>query len=373
MDLVKISFDSFLRNKKNILYIVSIAITFGFVIFLIYNLYFLNNIYAERIKNNIINRVILATKSNITDEDIKECNSIENIQVVYKKLNNFNVQLEDNLNIPIKYCNELEIPKLIQGKGFDNDYKFEVILPKNISDRSSNLISLENYYGKEVRLILNDFEISANVVGIYDNKMFNGIYINENIKNRLLEYYPQLESNNALSVIVNDYKNVNDVIENLNSNYGYTAGLESITGQSDIKMYNVASMLIIVILILVIIFTFISIGIIMDGIISDERKNIAILKAIGYKKKHISSIMFYIILAILTNSFAIGIILSLIFNCTIGNIIENKLEVNIGLNIGMYSIIVLAIIAFIYLLALIAVKINGRKIKKISAIELLKE
>lgn len=373
MNLVKISFDSFLKTRKNILYIVSITITLGFVIFLIYNLYFLNNIYAEKVKNNIVNRVILATKSNITDEDIKKINNIENIQDIYRKLNNFNMKLDDELNIPIKYCNELEIPKLVLGKEFDNNYEFEVILPKKTLDRSNNLISLENYYGQEVKLTLNDFEMNVYVIGIYDDISFNSMYINQNLKNKLLEYNPKLENNSALSIIVDNYKNVNGVIENLNNNYGYSAGLESNVGQSDIKMYNIASILIIIILSLVVIFTFVSIGIIIDGIISDERKDIAILKAIGYKRKHISTIIVYRVLAILTISFILGIILSLVFNCTIGKVIENKLEVNIELDFSVYCLVSLLLIIFIYFIALIATKINERKVKKISTIELLKE
>ena len=157
------------------------------------------------------------------------------------------------------------------------------------------------------------------------------------------------------------------------NDYGYNANLRSTSGQADIKMYNMAMYMIYVIIVLVIIFTYISVGIIIDGIISDEKRDIAILKAIGYKKKYISKILLYRVFAIITLALIFGILTSFVLNIVVSNTIENRLNVVINQNYPIYCLITLALIIVVYLIVTISVKVNNKKLKNIKPIELLKE
>lgn len=371
MNLIKPAFNNFYRTKKIALYIFSIAITLGLVIFFIYYLVFLNNVYAERIQNNIINRVILASKSEINNKDIEQIKNMKNIIDVYKRFSIHNIILDENIDISIKYCNILEIPNLTMGNLFDND-EFQIILPKKVFDRNDSLISLEEYYGKVVKLTIDNFEVEAEVIGIYDDIYFNDVYVNQLLKNEITNCNINIQNDNIISIVIDDYKNVDSTIETLKKEYNYSAYIENTRGQSDIKMYDIVSILIIIILILAAIFTYISIGIIISGIISDERKDLAIMKSLGYKNKDISKIMIYRVLSILIVSFFVGMILSFIFNSTFGKIIQNKLEIKINIDVSMYCIIALVLLITIYFISIIAVRLNGKKIKMISPIELLK-
>ncbi len=373
MKLFKPAFDGFFKANKIKLYIISIAITLGFVISFVYNLYLLNNIYADKIKNNILNRILYVSRNDISELDIKNLNEIENIEEVYRELNIFSMTMDENKNVNIKYGSKLEIPKLILGKGFEDDKEMQIILPSKFLTQENKYISLESYYGKKVKLRLEDYEVEVYVTGIYDDINSNYVYINKNLKDDLVRYNREIETSTILSVIVDDYKNIEHVIENLKNNYSYNANIREMSGQSDIKMYNLASLLIIVIVILVTIFMYISIGIIIDGIISDERKDIAILKAIGYKKKHLNKIMSYRIFTVLTISFIIGILLSMFLNILIGKIIQTRLDINILQNYKAYFIITILLVILIYLVSTITIKLNNKKIKRVNAIELLKD
>ena len=163
------------------------------------------------------------------------------------------------------------------------------------------------------------------------------------------------------------------VIEKLRNDLGYSANLSNSSGQSDIKLYNLAYYLVIAILVLAVVFNYVSISIIISGIIHDETMDIAIFKAIGYKIKDIYKIMKYRILAIIGISIVISTFISIVINQVIKFILKYKLDITIKDNYSMFLVILLLFIIFIYILSVISVKINNSKIKKVNTIELLKE
>ena len=59
------AFKGFFKNKKLKIYIIAISITFGIIISAIYSLYLFNEVYSDKIKNNIKNRVLYAGKTEI--------------------------------------------------------------------------------------------------------------------------------------------------------------------------------------------------------------------------------------------------------------------------------------------------------------------
>lgn len=374
MRLATPAFTSFFKNKKLKIYIISISITFGMVISIIYSLYLVNNVFADRIKNNIINRVLFVSKETETQkEDIEELNSMDNVEYAYTQLISFSMQLnEEDLNV--KYRSTQELPELTLGESFNDREEAQILLPEKIFDRKNEEIKYNELLGKYVTLELEDFEIEAKVIGLYDSKYFiKEMYINDYFREKLIEYNEKVESKDRLFLIVNDYRNVDSMIEILKAKKEYSANLSDSSGQSDIKIYNMATILIIAILCLTVLFTYISISIMISGIISDEKMDISILKAIGYKVKDISTIMKYRVMTILGISFVIGIIISTILTEIIKMIINWKLDVLLKNDFKIYGLLLFVFVIGIYIIAIISIKLNNRKIKKINTIELLKE
>lgn len=83
--------------------------------------------------------------------------------------------------------------------------------------------------------------------------------------------------------------------------------------------------------------------------------------------------MKYRILAIIGISIAISVIIAILINQIINFILKYKLEIILKSDYGMFICILLLFTVFIYILSIISVKLNNKKIKKINTIDLLKE
>lgn len=372
MKLIEPAFNGFFKNRKIKLYILSISITISFAIAIFYNIYIINNEYGNKVKNNIINRVLFVSKND--DVSIDNIEKIQDIDVIYNQISSITMTLNGKVDVQAIYKDKTEITDVLLGESFNSENEAQIILPYEIYNTKGEKIELKDYVGKYVELEVEDFKIEAFVSGIYDNiNNKSDIYINEFFKEKLVEYNNKILSENQFIAIVNNYTNVNKVIDQINELEGCSANLLSYEGQSDIKIYNLASLLIIVLLIAIVIFVYISIGVILDSMINDEKKDIAILKSIGYKIKHISKIMVYRIYFILTISLVIGVLLSILESFVIRIIINNKMDISLGNVPNLYLFIVLLFIFLVYFISFITIKLNTNKIKKISIIELLKE
>jgi hypothetical protein len=375
MALIKPAFSNFFKNKKLKLYIISISITFGMVISLIYCLYVLNNTLSDKIRNNIINRVLfVSSNEEIDNEELAKISKIENVEYSYRKLVDITMNINNEYPCNVLYTSMQELPGINIGEIFSNDEEVQVILPETYTDRQNNKIDLSNYVGKMVTLSVDELEIEAKVCGVYKNKGYSSsIYINNKFKEKLIEYNELLEHKKSLYVIVDNYKNVENVQNLLKDEFKFNSNISDVSGQSDIKIYNLTYKLIIVILILTLLFNYISISMIIGNIISDEKMDIAIFKAIGYKLKDISKIMKYRIVSIIGISIIVASIISVILNKIIYIIIKYKLDIELSSDYKMFTLLLLVFTIFVYLISLISVKLNNRKIKKINTIELLKE
>ena len=368
------AFKGFFKNKKLKIYIIAISITFGIIISAIYSLYLFNEVYSDKIKNNIKNRVLYAGKTEISQNDIEDIRKIDGVEDVYRILANASLNFEnDGITILTKSTSIKEIPSIAEGTGFTDDKEVQVIFPSKINSMNDQSIDLHDYIGKYVDFYADEFSIRAKVCGIYDVKNSEcAMYINEEFRQKLIEFNPAFESSKSVNIIVDDYENVNNVIDTLKS-LKYSSNLNDTSGQIEVKYYNIAKALIIIILLFTVVFTYISITIIINGIISDEFMDIAILKAIGYKIKQISKILKYRILAIIGISTVIGIILSIIFNQLIFKIINYKLGSVLINKYNIYALIVLLFVFGIYIIVILSTIIIRIKIKKVNTIELLKE
>ena len=373
MSLFEPSFMTFFKSKNLLLYVFSISIAFGLVIAVIYTMILLNNILSENIKNNIINRVIYVSSDSFSDKQIEEIKELEHVETVYKNLAmETKCVIEEQYNLSPEYNLIEELPEISRGKVFDNNDEYQVILPQKIYNAGGNYIDLSIYLGELINIRINDIDAKARVVGIYE-KTLGIIYINEALKNYLVSINNNIESKDSFIVVADNYKNVDFLIEELRSEFDYGANLSNKSGQSDIKLYNLAYLLIVVVLIFSIIFNYVIVSIIISGFINDEKMDIAIFKAIGYKIKDIYKIVKYRILAVMGISFIISIFLAILASKIIKYILMYKLEIDLVTNYQLFTLISLLFIILVYILSKLSVRLNIKKIKKINAIDLLKE
>ena len=373
MSLFEPSFKTFFKTKNLLLYVFSISIAFGLVIAVIYTMILLNNVLSENIKNNIINRVIYVSGDFFSDEQIEEIKNIEYVETVYKNLAmETKCVIEEQYNLSPEYNLIEELPEISNGKVFDNSDEYQVILPHKLYNSGGDYVDLSIYLGEIINIRINDTSAKARVVGTYE-KTLGTIYLNEALKNYLVSIDNNIESKNSVIVVADSYKNVDFLIEELKNELNYGANLSNMNGQSDIKLYNLAYLLIVVVLIFSIIFNYVIVSIIISGFINDEKMDIAIFKAIGYKIKDIYKIMKYRILAVMGISFIISIFLAVLASKIIKYILMSRLEIELVTSYQLFTLISLLFIILVYILSKLSVRLNIKKVKKINAIDLLKE
>lgn len=373
MSLFEPSFKTFFKSKNLLLYVFSISIAFGLVIAVIYTMILLNNVLSENIKNNIINRVIYVSGDSFSDEQIEEIKNLEYVETVYKNLAmGTKCVIEEQYNLSPEYNLIEELPEISNGKVFDNSDEYQVILPHKLYNSDGDYVDLSIYLGEYINIRINDTSAKARVVGTYE-KTLGTIYLNEALKNYLVSIDDNIESKNSIIVVADDYKNVDFLIEELKNEFNYGANLSNMNGQSDIKLYNLAYLLIVVVLIFSIIFNYVIVSIIISGFINDEKMDIAIFKAIGYKIKDIYKIMKYRILAVMGISFIISIFLAVLASKIIKYILMSRLEIELVTNYQLFTLISLLFIILVYILSKLSVRLNIKKVKKINTIDLLKE
>ena len=373
MSLFEPSFKTFFKSKNLLLYVFSISIAFGLVIAVIYTMILLNNVLSENIKNNIINRVIYVSGDSFSDEQIEEIKNLEYVETVYKNLAmGTKCVIEEQYNLSPEYNLIEELPEISNGKVFDNSDEYQVILPHKLYNSDGDYVDLSIYLGEIINIRINDISAKARVVGTYE-KTLGTIYLNEALKNYLVSIDDNIESKNSVIVVADSYKNVDFLIEELKNEFNYGANLSNMNGQSDIKLYNLAYLLIVVVLIFSIIFNYVIVSIIISGFINDEKMDIAIFKAIGYKIKDIYKIMKYRILAVMGISFIISIFLAVLASKIIKYILMSRLEIELVTNYQLFTLISLLFIILVYILSKLSVRLNIKKVKKINTIDLLKE
>ena len=375
MDFTKIAFKGFFKNKRLKLYITSIALTFGMIISVIYSMYLLNNVLDEKINNNIVNRVIAIGRNNgFSNMDLKNIMTLDNVIVAYNRLSNVRVKLNNDNNILLSYVTIDEIPRVTYGTTFEMIDELQIILPSKTYDNKGKLKDNKNYVGKSISVIYEDLNLEAKVIGIYESKYGGGsAYINEYFKNELVSYNEKIIYNGSSYVVIDEYKNVDNVIKTVEEKYNCSTYIPDTSGKRDVQLYKIATIIEVSILILTVIFIYIVISIIIGNIISDEKTDIAILKAIGYKVKDLYTIIKYRIFSIMVISFIISCIIAMTLNRLIAFIIDYKLDIKLQSKISLFIVTLVFFITCVYIISIVSIKLNNRKIKKINAIELLKE
>lgn len=369
MNLIAPTFLSFLRNKKITLYILSISVIIGVLIAILNIKDTINNVFEDEIKNNVKNRIIYINKDeqNLKLENIKELN--DKIQKLQYTIPPIRVSVNNYYEANIKTGYIEEFPKVENGINIQGETKSEpeIIIPDTLGEKLQ--IHLDSY----IELKYENLIIKAKVVGIYEELLSdNYIYMDyETIKTILTNNNKNIINKISVLALIDKYENIDEVINELQEN-GYSSNLYDTSGLSEINTCQTIFNILNIFIFLMITLTYFLLSIIINNIINDERKDIAILKAIGYNNKKIIQIIFFRIIFICFLSFTIGIIFSFIIQILLLNIIKSMLEINVINNINLLKNYIISAILLLILIVICSIK-NSKKIEHINAIILLKE
>lgn len=369
MNLIAPTFLSFLRSKKITLYILSISIIIGLLIAILNTKDTINNVFKDEIENNIKNRIIYINKDeqNLELKNIKEINN--KIQKLQYNIPPIRVSINNSYEANIKTGYIEEFPKIEKGRNIqvENKTEPEIIVPDTLEEKLQ--IQLDSY----IELKYEDIIIKAKVVGTYEELISdNYIYMDyETIKTILTNNNKNIINMTSCLALIDKYENIDEVLNDLQNN-GYSSNLYDTSGLSEINTCQTIFNILNVFIFLMIVLTYFLLSIIITNIINDEKKDIAILKAIGYNNKNIIQIIFFRIIFICFLSFITGIIFSFIIQILLLNIIKSMLEISVINNINLLKNYFISAILLLILIVLCSIK-NSKKIEHINTIILLKE
>lgn len=363
---MKLLIFNYFRNKRKVhpffLMIFSCLLV---IIFLIYLIQYFDYVNVVNIKNKLINRTF------ITNFEHRKLN-LNNIKHTYK-MDIVPLSFSDKITASLIYFPMDEI-KIKYGNKCKrkNDILISLELAEKINiNKPISLVNKEvsgNVYGNKT---------TFKIVGIYDNSsVINNNYIYTLEETININDYRKISTSynheHLYVIIIDDYKNYNYVINEF-STHKIDISLLSDLGKSEIITYEYIIKFLKVMKLVTIIAIFIILFIVINNILFDEKKDIAILKTAGYNEKNIIKILllriycfFSLALIIIIPIIVFMILLILIFK--IPSFLYNFIFYD------YFNIIepIINILIISFLLPIFAIFIFNRKIKKINPIDLFK-
>lgn len=276
-----------------------------------------------------------------TNDYIKEYYPNTNINSVF-----------NNEKLLLSYLTEDEL-KLTSGKYISNTN--EIIVPKK----------LESYLNNNINIKVDNQEYTLKVVGISD---IDNIVVSKNFLNQLIESFNlEIEYYNIIS---NNYNDIEKIIDLFNQN-GYVSFLASDEGLSEYNELSKFIDMLYMFIYILIIFDFIFIIYIIKNIINNEKKEMAIFKAIGFSNLRINFIIISrILLMVIISSLLSLLLFIIILNIIVGILNADYIQYTLKYQYMSNYIIFILLVISLVLLNIIYVFFN---IKKVDVIKNLME
>lgn len=364
---------SFIRRKNFYIYfsLITICITFLIIIINIYNKTSFSILERE---NNIINRELVISTYDDLETVKKKLESIKSIKKIYKFIHPIDAKLivDEPINIQITSGTLEHFPKVLAGYNIKEEDKNNIILPSKMYIQNK-LILGETLLNRQIAFSINIddkvIQYTGKVVGIYEsqNDSENFAYISYNDMYNILYSDNDNDKNlNTYSIIIDRQENVNKAIDNINK-HGYNASLYNNVLQKETNMLKILKNIITLMIVSLIFSLYIILHAIINNMLNEEKKEIAILKSIGYNNIRIFLIslfrtMFLIIVSFILSIFLSNIVIKIV-NFMFFNEITNEINTNkIYFN---HLIVSFFLILFVSFLATIS---SIKRIKKLAPI-----
>ena len=281
-------------SKKNKMfeYIFFFCFLFLFLIFIFMD--YVQYIRSDRLGSKLINRTLIVSNRYYYDhsvkpeEDLSFFSSLPHVESTYSYYMPNYLEILPDLSVYIRYQ---DLQNFVMCYGTKEISDGEMILP-------SNILPNLGYKGEEIIGTNFDFSYqgkiySLKVAGVYEsNESEFSIYITER---DMKEHFLLDLTENMYIIVLDHYDSTDEVIAFLQQ-HSYDANISDSSGLSDISICDffltLFRILFYFICSMVILFGFF----IIKNILYEQRRDIAILKAVGYYNLHIFMLLFCFIL-----------------------------------------------------------------------------
>ncbi len=355
----------------------------------------LSNNLENKINNHISNReVVTEFEADITESELKK--SIEQIETfehvvdVYHMPSSISVSEQSGVlkdRYELKCVHKGYEITIEEGRLFQENEKNVAIVPQNLKDFNESDNRIEDVSGKSLidkELLFTDDFGNLNlveIVGTYVN--LDSAFSNKDIivpRDDLISYNDKMLSSEVNLSLVNDksyiiqvdnYKNTDDVLAEVSKIRNAYIQPSMIDGE----VYHIALIILFISLVFFVLLVILGFYIFLKSNINNRTSELALYKSLGYKNKHIFSILLSEYLLFGSISIIFGILLTIIVNKAFVNpylysLFGNTLmEMEISLGIVQEIAIVVFFVSVLLLVCQKAVK----NLEKIDLTILLKE
>lgn len=304
------------------------------------------------LKKSFSNRLLTLISNEEEKDIIEKIENIDGVESVYPKWTNCYIKDKEQNVFIFNHIESKEL-KILKGKNIFELNENEILVPNTSSLKLGDTIEFQN----------NNIEYNFEVVGIYDNIIaLNNILVSANdisrLSSRIMGRY---------QIVAKNYDEVKKIIDIL-SKADYDINIDNIKGIEMLEKNQSIIKVLIYFLVIISIFIAYILFIIINDILHENQKNIAIMKVLGYKNKEIVYLVIYNVYKIITiaalKSTIIFLLIGIIANYIIGWGILKTMHL---IQIEVFTYFILLIMIFITSLYL------SKKIKSLTPILLYKE
>lgn len=411
-DYIRLATKNISRRKRSVVVSV-VLVSLSMLIFIIalsFTRCFLDSMERAINKNISYRSIAIMDYGGVSQEDmIEKISQIPNIEKVVsqdryeigadiKKVENENV----NGELILQGADKGIAPNITFGRNFYENEKGVCIIPEKFYPydlyedfNKDKIIDGKNLVGQEIeikyyaydytshnRKIYKEFKKKLQVIGTYDQddslNYYNCCYVSfDDIDDMLIDIEMNSKlnediiyvKNNGIVAIVNEAKNVEAALENINE----VECRATIRSVANTELINVIDIVAFIISSFLIIIAIINISLSSIKSMMERKYEIGMLKAIGYKNRNIQGILFAENLLIGIISYIVTIILAIVINYFIQLkiVLVNFQLQQIGLKLNT-TICIIALIISIIAPTLSSVFCN-KKALKMSSVSLSKE
>ncbi len=330
------------RKLSTGLYILFMAVSAILILLSVSIIFPLGSNIENKINNHVYNREISVSYSSNTDEeyiesDLSRIKSIEHVTDVYLSpadldANELTGVLADTYCL--SYLHSGYVPNITSGRSFDEDESNAALVPEIIKDFNSAdnkfyEISGEDLIGKTLEFSYGTENIcKVTVVGAYStaDPIFekNEIIIprndlikyNDDAAENVTSYESGISDDIYYLVSVDSYKNVDAVAEEMSEFCQVDSDLSI---NLDTGSYNVALILLFAILVVFVIMVITGLYMFLQNSVKNRTNELALYRSLGYKTKHLFTIIFteYLFFGLL--AIAVGTAVAAVLNCLLVN------------------------------------------------------
>lgn len=364
---------NFIRKKNFYIYFLLITVCITFLITICTLFYNVSTSIMGK-NDDVRNRELVISTNEDFETVYENLKDTSGIKEIYKSVYPVEAQvvIEEIISVQLKSGSIEHIPKVILGQDMQNKDKNSIILPSKLRVKNG-FISCEDLLNKEISFkIYTDNRVLTyigKVIGIYDiqNNIAENVYIPYiDLLNILYENNESESDFKSYTIIANTQKDAEKLVGVINKK-GYNATLYDNTLQKETNILKIIKSIITVMIIFIMFFTYIILHTIISNMLSEDKKDLSILKSIGYKNYQILFISLFDTLFLTICSFIISIFLSRISINIISNIFSEKLTDAINLtNLTFYNMCLL--LSIILLISILSNLFSIKKLKRISPI-----